>query len=52
MYNAIMADDDVLDTLYLFQPRGPGTAWLFRMPTPAALVGRTDLPWESSSSLK
>jgi integrase len=40
MYNAIMADDDMLDTLYLFQPRGPGTAWLFRMPTPAALVGR------------
>ncbi len=42
MYNAIMADNDVLDTLYLFQPRGPGTAWLFRMPTPAALVGRTN----------
>lgn len=42
MYNAIMADNDVLDTLYLFQPRGPGTAWLFRMPTPAALIGRTN----------
>jgi hypothetical protein len=39
MYN-IMAADPMLDSLYLFQPRGPGTAYLFRMPTPAALVGR------------
>ncbi len=35
-----MAKDDMLDTLYLFQPRGPGTAWLFRMPTPEILIGR------------
>ena len=42
-YNANMADDtDMLETLYLFQPRGRGTAWLFRMPTPGALVGKTN----------
>jgi Phage integrase SAM-like domain len=35
-----MADANMLDTLYLFQPRGAGTAWLFRMATPAPLVGR------------
>lgn len=27
------------DTQYLFQPRGHGTAWLFRMSTPSALIG-------------
>lgn len=32
--------DEMLDTVYLFQPRGPGTAFLFRMATPPALVGR------------
>ena len=30
----------MLDTRYLYQPHGPGTAYLFRMRTPAALVGR------------
>ncbi|WP_280139890.1 hypothetical protein [Magnetospirillum fulvum] len=35
-----MTDDDMLDTLFLFQPRGLGTGWCFRMVTPAALVGR------------
>jgi hypothetical protein len=39
MYN-IMDDKNMLDTLYLFQPRGPGTAYLFRMATPPILVGR------------
>lgn len=33
-------DDDVLETKYLLQPRGPGTAYLFRMKTPSALVGK------------
>jgi integrase len=42
MDNNVMATDPMLDTLYLFQPRGPGTAYLFRMPTPAALVGKTN----------
>lgn len=42
MYNAHMADNDMLDTSYLFQPRGPGTAWHFRMPTPEVLIGRTN----------
>lgn len=28
------------DTQYLFQPRGHGTAWIFRMKTPAKLVGK------------
>jgi len=42
MYNARMANDDMLDTKYLFQPRGPGTAWLFRMPTPGILIGKTN----------
>lgn len=32
----------MLDTLYLFQPRGPGTAWLFRMATPKGLIGRVN----------
>jgi hypothetical protein len=40
MYNNIMGSRDMLDTLYLFQPRGPGTAFLFRMATPTSLVGR------------
>jgi hypothetical protein len=42
MYNSPMATKHMLDTLYLFQPRGPGTAFLFRMATPAVLVGRTN----------
>lgn len=42
MYNADMTDDDMLDTLFLFQPRGQGTGWCFRMVTPVALVGRTN----------
>jgi len=41
MYNADIADDDMLDTLFLDQPRGQGTGGCFRMLTPAALVGRT-----------
>ncbi|HEY1721059.1 MAG TPA: tyrosine-type recombinase/integrase [Magnetospirillaceae bacterium] len=35
-----MAKTIMLDTNYLFQPRGKNTAWLFRMATPAALVGQ------------
>lgn len=42
MYNIAMTDDDMLDTLFLFQPRGPGTGWCFRMVTPVALVGQTN----------
>jgi hypothetical protein len=42
MYNAAMADDDMLDTQFLFQPRGPGTGWCFRMLTPPVLIGRTN----------
>ena len=42
MYNTFMDDPNMLDTLYLFQPRGPGTAWLFRMATPETLVGLTN----------
>lgn len=42
MYNAHMATDDMLDTSYLFQPRGAGTAWHFRMPTSEVLIGRTN----------
>lgn len=49
MYNINMGDTDMLDTNYLFQPRGQGTAWLFRMATPAPLIGRinprTDKPY-------
>ena len=30
----------MLDTTYLFQPRGPGTQWFFRIATPSVLVGR------------
>jgi hypothetical protein len=42
MYIIFMADKHMLDTSYLFQPRGPGTAFLFRMATPEVLVGRTN----------
>jgi len=42
LYNAGMADEDVLDTDYLFQPRGQGTGWCFRMLTPSALIGQTN----------
>jgi hypothetical protein len=42
MDNVMKADSEMLDTRFLFQPRGPHTAWLFRMPTPAILVGRTN----------
>jgi integrase len=35
-----MAKDDMLDTTFLFQPRGQGTGWCFRMATPLILVGR------------
>jgi hypothetical protein len=49
MYNIAMADNDMLETDFLFQPRGPGTGWCFRMITPAALVGklnpRTERPY-------
>lgn len=41
LYNTWM-DADMLETLYLFQPRGPNTAWLFRFTTPNILVGRTN----------
>lgn len=40
MYNIQMADTNMLDTTFLFQPRGPGTAYLFRMATPPVLIGR------------
>ena len=42
MYNTFMDDANMLDTNFLFQPRGAGTAWLFRMATPEALIGRTN----------
>ena len=35
-----MTDNDMQDTRYLFQPRGSGTAYLFRFTTPDILVGR------------
>jgi integrase len=36
-----MRDDNIMiDTQYLFQPRGRGTAWIFRIKTPAILVGK------------
>jgi hypothetical protein len=38
-YNVWMVDD-VLDTQYLFQPQGSGTAWLIRLKTPNPLVGK------------
>lgn len=48
MYNTMM-DDDVLETRFMFQPRGQGTAWFFRMVTPDALRGvsnpRTGRPY-------
>jgi hypothetical protein len=51
MDNTFMASDTMLDTLYIFQPRGPHTAFLSRMPTPAALIGvmnpRTGRPYGS-----
>lgn len=37
-----MAKKHMLDTKFLFQPRGPKTAYLFRMATPPILVGRTN----------
>ncbi len=40
MYNTWMGDKDMNETKFLFQPRGPKTAWLFRMATPELLVGR------------
>jgi hypothetical protein len=42
MYSTFMDRPDMLDTNYLFQPRGPGTAYLFRMATPAVLLGRVN----------
>lgn len=33
-------DNDMLSTDFLTQPRGPGTAYLFRMRTPLILVGK------------
>lgn len=35
-----MANDDMLDTNFLFQPRGQGTGWCFRMVTPLPLIGQ------------
>ena len=44
-------DNDMIDTLHLFQPRGRGTAWIFRIKTPAILVGklnpRTEKPYKT-----
>jgi len=40
MDNITMGDNHMLDTKFLFQPRGQGTAYLFRMATPAILIGR------------
>lgn len=44
-----MAKDDMLDTTFLFQPRGQGAGWCFRMATPLILVGllnpRTGRPY-------
>jgi hypothetical protein len=37
-----MAKKHMLDTKFLFQPRGPKTAYLFRMATPPILVGRVN----------
>lgn len=37
-----MADTDMLDTDYLFQPRRQGTGWCFRMMPPHVLIGRTN----------
>lgn len=34
--------NEMLDTQYLFQPRGPGTGWCFRIATPPPLVGTPD----------
>lgn len=42
VYNNHMAKKIMLESLYLFQPRGPHTAYLFRMATPAILLGRTN----------
>lgn len=39
MYNADMSDE-MPDTRFLIQPRGPGTAYVFRMRTPPSLVGK------------
>lgn len=38
MYN-IMMDDNVLETRFMYQPRGEGTRWFFRMVTPVGLKG-------------
>jgi integrase len=35
-----MANNEMLDTTFLFQPHGQGTGWCFRMMTPPALIGR------------
>lgn len=35
-----MANNNMLDTTFLFQPRGQGTGWCFRMATPSALIGQ------------
>lgn len=40
MYNSRMSED-VPDTRFLIQPRGPGPAWIFRMKTPAVSIGKT-----------
>jgi integrase len=42
VYNTDKSKDAMLETKYLFQPRGQGTAWHFRMPTPSILVGETN----------
>jgi hypothetical protein len=43
MYNIFMAEKHMLDTSYLFQPRGPGTAYLFRMAMVQRLATTTGL---------
>lgn len=48
VYNVDMSND-VLETDFLFQPRGAGTGWCFRMRTPDILIGyenpRTNKPY-------
>lgn len=41
----VNSEDVKEDMRYLKQPRGPGTSWVFRFPTPGALVGLPN-PWD------
>ena len=42
VYNTEQSKAAMLDTQHLFQPRGPGTSWHFRLKTPRSLVGTTN----------